>query len=115
MAKKSKKAPLIKKHGAMVIALAKSPKKFRTSLIREAPVGVIKCISECCQNLLKGNVPLSVAQKRRLYSKRQHLRQIASKSVSVPEKRKKLNQSGGFLPFLIPIIAKTVLGSVLGR
>ena len=112
MVKKSKKTPLIKKHGAMIAALGQVPAKYRSMLFKEAPNCVIQCISECCQNVLKGNVPMSEAQKRRLHSKRQHLRQVASKSISIPKKRKILNQKGGFLPALIPIIA-SVLGNII--
>ena len=111
MAKKSKTIPLIRKHGAMIASLGQVPAKYRSMLIKHAPNSVIQCIAECCHNVLKGNVPLSESQKRSLHSKREHLRQVASKSVPIPEKRKILNQKGGFLPALIPIIA-SVLGNI---
>lgn len=115
--RKSKKEPLIKKHGAMVLAIAKAPKKYRTKLIKDAPNHVIKCICECCHNLLKGNVILTSDQKRKLYPKREHLRQLASKSISVKNKKKIINQTGGLLPFLLPLlplIGKAVLGGAVG-
>ena len=109
-----RKTPLMKKHGAMVVALAQAPPKYRSKLIKEAPKHVIQCISECCSNLLKCNVPLSVSQKQRLHPKRQHLRDLASKSVPISKKKKILNQTGGLLPFLIPLIGKAIVGGALG-
>lgn len=110
MVKKSKKIPLIKKYGTTVASLGQVPAKYRAVLIKEAPNGVIHCIAECCHNVLKGNVPLSVAQKHRLHSKREHLRKLASKSLTIPEKKRILNQKGGLLPALLPIIASVLLG-----
>ena len=115
MGKQTKKTPLIKKHATMIAALAKAPPKLRSLLIREAPNEIIHCVAECCQNVLKGNVHLSPLQKSRLHSKRQQLRNIASKAVTLKEKRKILNQKGGFLPLLLPLIAGSVLGGVLAK
>ena len=105
------KHPLIRKHGKMVLALTEASPKYRKKMIREAPKGVVDCISECCHNVLKGNVRLSDAQKRHLHSRRQQLRQLADKKVSVCKKKIILNQKGGFLPlmFLAPLLAKTIL------
>ena len=105
------KHPLIRKHGKMVLALTEASPKYRKKMIREAPKGVVDCISECCHNVLKGNVQLSDAQKRHLHSRRQQLRQLADKKVSVCKKKIILNQKGGFLPlmFLAPLLAKTIL------
>ncbi|XP_053391379.1 uncharacterized protein F54H12.2-like [Mercenaria mercenaria] len=48
----------------MVIALGRTTPKFRKKMIQHAPKEVINCVSECCYNVLKGNVSLSEAQKR---------------------------------------------------
>ena len=116
MAKKSKKTPLINKYGSIVLAMIKAQPQYRKKLVKEAPDQVIHCISECCQNLLKGNVPLSIAHKRRLYPKRTQLRVIASKSIPVSKKKKILNQTGGILPFLfplIPLLGKAIVGGAI--
>jgi hypothetical protein len=105
------KQPLIRKHGKMVLALTEAAPQYRKKLIREAPKGLVDCISECCHNVLKGNVHLSEAQKRHLHSRRQQLRQLADKKVPVHKKKIILNQKGGFLPlmFLAPLLAKTIV------
>ena len=108
-----RKTPLVKKHGAMVLAIAKSPTPLRKKLIRDVPDQVIQCISECCSNVLKGNVKLTSAQMQRLRSKRQQLRTLADKSVTIPKKKKVLNQTGGFLPFIVPLLGKAIVGGAL--
>ena len=105
------KHPLVRKQGKMILALTEASPKFRKKIIQEAPAELIHCISECCQNILKGNVPLSTAQKNKLRSKRQQLRQLANKHVSVKKKKVILNQKGGFLPLLAiaPLLAKAII------
>ena len=75
-----KKTPLIKKHGSMVMAMMQATPKIRKKF-KDSPSEVVRCVSECCHNVLKGNVHLSSAQKKKLYSSRQHLRRLASKSI----------------------------------
>ena len=106
-----RKQPLVRKHGKMVLALTEASPKFRKKIIQEAPAELVNCISECCQNVLKGNVPLSSAQKQKLHSKRQQLRLLANKKVSVKKKKIILNQKGGFFPLiaLAPLLAKAIL------
>lgn len=60
--------------------------------------------------MLKGNVPLNSAQKKKLSTKKNVLRQLALKKTSL-RKKQKLIQSGGFLGALLgPIIS--VLGGL---
>ena len=110
-----KKTPLIKKHGSMVMAMMQATPQTRKKLVKDSPSEVIRCVSECCHNVLKGNVHLSSAQKK-LYPSRQHLRRLASKSISV--RKKKLNQKGGVLsllaPALLPLLGKAVIGGIGG-
>ena len=113
-----KKSPLIKKHGSMVMAMMQATPQTRKKLVKDSPSEVINCVSECCQNVLKGNVHLSSAQKKKLYPNRQHLRRLASKSISVKKKKHILNQKGGFLsllaPALLPLLGKAVIGGIGG-
>jgi len=107
---KGQKKPLIKKHGSMVLALSQAPPQFRKKILKEAPKELINCVAECCHNVLKGNVSLSQAQKQKLHPKRQQLRLLADKKVSIQKKKKVLNQKGGFLPLLAlaPALAPVV-------
>ena len=113
-----KKTPLIKKHGSMVMAMMQATPQIRKKLVKDSPSEVIRCVSECSHNVLKGNVHLSSAQKKKLYPSRQHLRRLASKSISVKKKKQILNQKGGFLsllaPALLPLLGKAVIGGIGG-
>ena len=105
-----------KKHGSMVIAMMQATPQTRKKLVKDSPSEVIRCVSECCHNVLKGNVHLSSAQKKKLYPNRQHLRRLASKSISVKKKKQILNQKGGFLSLLAPALlpGKAVIGGIGG-
>ena len=99
-----KKSPLIKKHGSMVMAMMQATPQTRKKLVKDSPSEVINCVSECCQNVLKGNVHLSSAQKKKLYPNRQHLRRLASKSISVKKKKTHFKSKGGFSFIACPCI-----------
>ena len=90
-----KKTPLIKKHGSMVMAMMQATPQTRKKLVKDSPSEVIRCVSECCHNVLKGNVHLSSAQKKELYPNRQHLRRLASKSISVKKKNTNFKSKRG--------------------
>ena len=99
------------------MAMMQATPQTRKKLVKNSPSEVINCVSECCQNVLK-NVHLSSAQKKKLYPSRQHLRRLASKSISVKKKKHILNQKGGFLsllaPALLPLLGKAVIGGIGG-
>lgn len=109
------KRPLLQKYGHLVLGLTQAPDGLRRKMIQGASKEMIQCVSECCQNVLKGNVALSPSQKQRLKSKRQHLRTLADKRVSIQKKKRVLNQKGGLFPLLAlaPIIAKAVAAGAL--
>jgi hypothetical protein len=72
----------------------------------------INCICECSKNILKARVKLNKKQKRALAKKKKALRLLSLKGVSL-KKKKKIIQSGGFLPLLIsPLL--NILGAVFG-
>lgn len=93
--------------------LAKCKPKIRKVIIEHGPADVLTCVCECCYNLLKGTVPLTPSQKRRLSRYKKHLRKLADKKVSRVKKRQILNQKGGnLLTALLPPVL-SVLGSLL--
>ena len=111
----SRKQPLLHKYGHLMLGLSQAPDKYRQQMIKHAPDEVIQCIAECCHNVLKGNVPLTPAQKDKLKSKREHLRLLAHKKVPIQKKKKALNQKGGLFPLiaLAPLIAKAVAAGAI--
>ena len=73
----------------------------------------VKCICECCKNILNGNVPLSEKQKTVLKRKRYNLRRLVSTKTPI-SKKKKIIQSGGFLGAILGPVA-SILGGLLGN
>ena len=86
---------------------------YRKTLLQEAKPEVIKILSDCALNILKGKLLLTQQEKRKLQPHKKKLRTLANKRTSVKAK-KKILQQGGFLPaFLIPILA-AVGGNLAG-
>ena len=93
--------------------IVKSKPKLRKLLINNVPEEVITAICECSLNLLKGVIPLTSAQKRRLARHKTHLRALTNKKLSRKRKKLYLNQKGGsLLTALLPPVL-SVLGSLL--
>ena len=89
----------------------KSAKK-RKQILEAGGTPLIHCLSECCLNLLKGNLKLSKSDIHKLHRHANKIRKLGEKKVSNKEK-KKIIQQGGFLPALLPVIISAV-GSLLG-
>ena len=109
------------KHRDALSLVARADPKWRHAIIQQAPKEFVDCVSECCLNVLKGVVPVSPHQKTLLKRKKQQLRDLADRHVSVT-KKKKIIQSGGFLHLLGPLLGKVaapliggILGPVLGK
>nr|DAC81384.1 TPA_asm: gasderminX [Parasteatoda house spider adintovirus] len=90
------------------------PKKSLKVLLKKLPKSTIKCISECCLNTLKGNIPITAHQKRKLARHKHTLRKLSDKKVSFKKKRKLIIQKGGFLYGLLPI-AISILSNYLTK
>lgn len=60
------------------------------------------CLSEICFNIAKGNIQLDSSHKKQIKKHKDLIYLFAKKDKN---RVKKLNQVGGFLPYLIPIIA----------
>src|SRR5215469_7234629 len=76
----------------------------------------LRALSEIAHNALVKNVPLESVQKSGVKGRyRTKMFKLADKHVPVRYKREMLTQqSGGFLPFLIPIVS-AALGTLAGR
>ena len=102
----------VKRQGEMLRFLARAKPPTVKAIVKNASPQLVKTLCECCHNVLKGNVPLTTAQKRRLRRHKTSLRQLTKKKLSV-KRRKQLLQTGGFIGALLgPVIG--VLKGVLG-
>jgi hypothetical protein len=104
----------LEKYARHLKALRRASHKNRKSLLRQhiKDAEFVKCLCECSKNILHGHVALTTSQKKALNKRKQALRQLASKKISM-SKRRQIIQSGGFLGALLgPIIS--VLGGIFG-
>ena len=103
----------LKRHVELLEYLRNGKKKVVHAIINEAEGDIINILCECAHNTLLGNVPMSKAQFCRLKRFKKHLRTLARKKVPLA-KKKKILQTGGFLPALLgaalPIITNLVGG-----
>jgi len=65
-----------------------------------------------CQNVLKGNVPLTNAQMSKLRPRREDLHALSVKKTSLAKKRK-IIQKGGFLSVLLAPALSVLAGLLL--
>ena len=95
----------LRKHANTLQLLLKNKSKVNNVVIENADRDLISCLCECAFNVLKGNVPLTRPQKRRLARHKQGLRALTASKTSSKSKRKVL-QTGGFLPALLaPVLS----------
>ena len=103
----------LRKFAPYLRALHKASSKQRRTLAkRNCSSEFVKCVSECCKNILIGNVALTPTHKRQLKRHKGLLRKLALKKTPIREK-KKLVQRGGFLGALLGPIVK-ILGGLFG-
>ena len=88
--------------------LSKCNSKQRRGILQSADPALIKAICECALNVVKGNIPLTPTQKRRLSPHKNTLRSLADRKKSLKTKKRILIQKGGFLPLLLKAIVPTI-------
>ncbi|GFR02865.1 uncharacterized protein TNCT_728081 [Trichonephila clavata] len=104
----------IRQHVHLLHVLSAANPQQRNAILKSATNEQIKTLCEICQNVLAGNVPK--ANVKRLCRYKRTIRQLADKSISLARKRKLLttNQTGGFLPLVLPAVLSFV-GGLLGK
>lgn len=91
--------------------LCKCKPKQRCELLKSADKQLIDTICDCAENILSGNVPIRGKVKQKLNQHKTLLRALRSKR-DWRVKRKRLSQSGGFLPALLTPLLGIVGGLV---
>ena len=109
----------LKKHIELLKLLKKTNKRCqRQHIFNCADKGLVLCVCECINNVLRGNVKLSPANKRELSQHKDILRKIVDRQTNVDKKRNLLIQKGGFLPALLaPVlsIAGGLISDLIGN
>lgn len=91
-----------------LLSKCKNPKH----IVQELDSEILNCISECCLNILQGNIPLSFREKAKLEKHAKKIRDLTHKKLSIKNK-KKILQTGGFLPALLSPVIGALAGPLL--
>ena len=102
---------LAKKHVEDLKFLRRAKPTLRKIVIENANESLICCLCECAQNILKGNVSLTVGEKRALKRHKEALRRLVKRSSIA--KKKRIIQKGGFLPALLAPLLAPLASAVL--
>ena len=101
----------LRQYASVLKRIRKMSDAAKRQYVRKCDKSFLDCVSECAKNIIKGNVPLTNAQKVRLRRRRNDVHALSVKKTSLRKKRKIL-QKGGFLTALLPPVL-SLLGSML--
>lgn len=80
-------------------------KRQRRQFLQSLTQTEVRCLIELLLNIVKQRVPIKPCDRRRLEKHTPLIRKLLSGGKSLADKKRLLVQQGGFLPFLVPIIA----------
>ena len=104
----------LKKYSNSLQILRRGKRNTCKKILNNGGKGLMRCLCEISYNILKGNVPLTITQKKKLSPYKNILRKLGRKNKLSLTKKKNLAQKGGFLNALLaPVL--TLLGGILGR
>jgi len=75
--------------------LSTAEPKLKKAILKNISSDTLRCICDCCHNLLNGNIHLTGAQKRKLVAHKNLVRTLASVKASLSRKKRLLQQKGG--------------------
>ena len=107
-------ASRLKAHIQTLKQLRRCGKKQQKAILIKGGKPLQLCLQECALNALKGNVPLTRDQFKKLKSHKNNLRELSKKKTS-HKKRLHIEQKGGFLPLLLAPIVGSLLSGILRR
>ena len=104
----------LKKIFRTIKLLSAATPRARKQLIANGDSELINSVSECCANIVRGNVPLNDQRKAKFCKHKSNLRKLELKKVSL-KKKKQIIQTGGFTIGIILAPVASVLASLLFR
>lgn len=109
----------LSKYNHILQVLKTANPKLRKSILQNSSNDVICILVEIIVNLLQGNININPNQKKNLIKFKNKFRIIKQQCthknrINKQKVRNKLVQTGGALPFLIPLIAPLIAKAALG-
>lgn len=101
------------KHLKLISSISNSKKRnAKLKTFADNP-SFYEALSEIARNTINMNIPLKNNQKRKLRKHSKIIKELSQKRKrSKPIRKKLINQSGGFLPILIPTVI-SILGELI--
>ena len=103
---------LVRRNLSLLKKLLKAKPHQRRVILQTGSDELILSLCEVALNILRGTIPLTSGQYRRLVKNKSLIKLIADKKIGVGKKRRTINQQGGFiLPLLsvaIPFITSLI-------
>ena len=100
-------------------ALASSTPRRRKLILRNATKVELEGLFEICLNLLRGKIPLNTDQYRKLKRERKAIEALSDRRVSLQQKKKIINQRGGFLGqlaiYALPLLTNIIANQISKR
>jgi hypothetical protein len=89
--------------------LSRSSAKSRKVLLQQASKKELTTLFEICLNIIKGNIPLTNTQLKKLKKHQKLIRALSDKKISLRQKKLIVNQKGGAIRAVVGTIASLVL------
>lgn len=110
----------LRKNSDLLRVLQRANPKLRQAILAAIDNDTVRCLSECCYNIVNGNITLTPQQKRKLTRHKTAIRELANKKVALKRKRQLLVQRGGFpiaavLTPLLSVAASLLADGITGR
>ena len=104
----------LERQAPLLQALAEGHPHVCKAILRGADNDLIKCLSECAVNILKGGVAFDREQKTKLIKHKEKIRKLATKKISLKNKHK-IIQTGGFAAALLAPLLKPIIAPLAGK
>lgn len=105
----------LKRHKDVLNIMSKAKSGTNRDIINQASPDLINCFSEICMNTLKGRVNMSKKQLQKLRRYKKQVRDLASKSKPIKNKKKSLQKGGFIAALLAPLIGSILKPLLLGQ
>jgi hypothetical protein len=107
----------MRNQAALIDALSKLSGRQRKQFLQRVNDEFINALGEGSLNIIKGNVPLTQDQYKKLKRHRSHLKALSNKRLPIRTRRQIVEQKGGFVGLLASILVPTIaslVGSAIG-
>ena len=108
----------LKRNWHLLHVLDKAKPQQRKAILKTANNDLVIAICEIVDNVLRGTVKLTPAQRKKLRRYKSALRILADKKICCKDKKGLVIQNGGFLPLVLApalSVAAGILGEVIGK